>query len=276
MRSGELHWSSEMAVDPELTGAGCRQHPPRRRRARQRRASSARRARADLPVLAAPRRRRADATPFAVVAIGFEPGNAEAEQRAFSFVHALVKPGDRVPAARTAGARRDPESAQLAARAGQRPGDAAVDLRRRRRQARERRRSEGHRRQRDRAPEGRPVGADRSREGHRAGAARRPSRRSTPRCWPRRIGTCCRWRRCAARPSIVNRMVLQTGADASRLSRAGLPGRARRRPRDGRAGAVSRRIGARIHAASCPADRAAGAPRRGRSSRTATTRSPDC
>jgi hypothetical protein len=33
------------------------------------------------------------AKPFAVVAISFKPGNADADLRAFSFVHALVKSG---------------------------------------------------------------------------------------------------------------------------------------------------------------------------------------
>ena len=76
----------------------------------------------------------------------------------------------------------------------------SVSGRRRGQQARERRRPQGDRRERDRALKVRPVGADHPRERHRAGAGPRPSRRSRPRCSPRRTVTCCRWRRCVARP----------------------------------------------------------------------------
>jgi hypothetical protein len=84
-----------------------------------------------------------------------------------------------MPAARAAGARRDPEPAtarcssrtttsrcccRSPAAARQQP-ESAGDLK-------------AHRGQRHRASEGRPVGADRAREGHRAGAGRPPRHRS--------------------------------------------------------------------------------------------------
>ncbi len=90
--SGELHWSSEMAVDPELMSL-----IPATLRAAQADASApgeqrvAGHEQAYLFWL-----RRDDgvpsAAPFAVVAIGCRPGGAEGDRRSFSFVHALVKP----------------------------------------------------------------------------------------------------------------------------------------------------------------------------------------
>ncbi|MGH8207928.1 MAG: putative bifunctional diguanylate cyclase/phosphodiesterase [Steroidobacteraceae bacterium] len=89
---GELHWSSEMAVDPELmclipeTLEAAVQEPnaPGQQR-------TAGHEQAYLFWL-----RRDDgipsAAPFAVVAIGCRPGGGDGDRRAFSFVHALVKP----------------------------------------------------------------------------------------------------------------------------------------------------------------------------------------
>ena len=90
---GELHWSTEMAVEPALTAAL---------------RETIKNAEAD-PVGHGEQRmagseptylfwlRRDDgaepSTPFAVVAICFKPGNADADLRAFSFVHSLVRPG---------------------------------------------------------------------------------------------------------------------------------------------------------------------------------------
>jgi diguanylate cyclase (GGDEF)-like protein len=89
---GELHWSTEMSVEPaliallretikkaqsDLTGSG-----------EQCMAGS------EPTYLFWLRRDDADPpTPFAVVAICFKPGNADADLRAFSFVQALVRPG---------------------------------------------------------------------------------------------------------------------------------------------------------------------------------------
>ncbi len=90
--SGELHWSSEMAIDPELMSL-----IPETLRAAE-----------SVPNAPGEQRtagheqaylfwlRRDDgvpnAAPFAVVAIGCRPGGAEGDRRSFSFVHALVKP----------------------------------------------------------------------------------------------------------------------------------------------------------------------------------------
>lgn len=90
--SGELHWSSEMAVDPELMSlvpetlraAASEPNSPGEQR-------TAGHEQAYLFWL-----RRDDgvpnAAPFAVVAIGCRPGGAEGDRRSFSFVHALVRP----------------------------------------------------------------------------------------------------------------------------------------------------------------------------------------
>ncbi len=89
---GELHWSSEMAVDPELmslipeTLLAATQEPnaPGQQR-------TAGHEQAYLFWL-----RRDDgipsAAPFAVVSIGCRPGGGDGDRRSFSFVHALVKP----------------------------------------------------------------------------------------------------------------------------------------------------------------------------------------
>src|SRR5580658_2089709 len=90
---GELYWSSEMAVGPELSGvvpsslSAAESEPAANGEQRLTRGEPVylfwlRRDDGTLP-----------ATPFAVVALNFRPGNSEAgEQRSFSFVQALVKP----------------------------------------------------------------------------------------------------------------------------------------------------------------------------------------
>jgi diguanylate cyclase (GGDEF)-like protein len=90
--SGELHWSSEMAVDPELmslipeslqAAVNEPEAPGQQRVAGHEQAYLFWLRRDDgVP----------SAAPFAVVAIGCRPGSGEADRRTFSFVHALVKP----------------------------------------------------------------------------------------------------------------------------------------------------------------------------------------
>ena len=90
--NGELHWSSEMAVDPELIDL-----IPAALRAAQADPNSPgeqRTAGHEQAYLFWLRRDDGvpNATPFAVMAIGCRPGGAEGDRRSFSFVHALVKP----------------------------------------------------------------------------------------------------------------------------------------------------------------------------------------
>ncbi|HTW75442.1 MAG TPA: bifunctional diguanylate cyclase/phosphodiesterase [Steroidobacteraceae bacterium] len=89
---GELHWSSEMAVDPELMSL-----IPETLRAAETEPSSPgeqRMAGHEQAYLFWLRRDDGvpNTAPFAVVAIGCRPGGAEGDRRSFSFVHALVKP----------------------------------------------------------------------------------------------------------------------------------------------------------------------------------------
>ena len=90
---GELHWSTEMSVDPAVIALV----PPTIRKAESEPASNGEQCMAAGEPLYLFWLRRDDgttpATPFAVVAIGFKPANGEAEHRAFSLVQALVKPG---------------------------------------------------------------------------------------------------------------------------------------------------------------------------------------
>jgi diguanylate cyclase (GGDEF)-like protein len=90
--SGELHWSSEMAVDPELISLV----PETLRAAEAEPASPGEQRMAGHEQAYLFWLRRDDgvpnAAPFAVVAIGCRPGGAEGDRRSFSFVHALVKP----------------------------------------------------------------------------------------------------------------------------------------------------------------------------------------
>ncbi|HEY1726361.1 MAG TPA: bifunctional diguanylate cyclase/phosphodiesterase [Steroidobacteraceae bacterium] len=89
---GELHWSTEMVVEPALmslvraTITKAEAEPAGH--GEQCMAGSE-------PTYLFWLRRDDGATPapFAVVAICFKPGNGESDLRAFSFVHALVKPG---------------------------------------------------------------------------------------------------------------------------------------------------------------------------------------
>ncbi len=95
--AGELHWSTEMSVEPSLM----KLVPEAIRNAQSDPASNGEhRMAGNEPSYLFWLRRDdgADPTPFAVVAICFKPGNGEAEQRGFSLVQALVKPGDRVSA----------------------------------------------------------------------------------------------------------------------------------------------------------------------------------
>jgi diguanylate cyclase (GGDEF)-like protein len=90
--TGELHWSSEMAVDPELMSL-----IPETLRAAESEPSAPgeqRTAGHEQAYLFWLRRDDGvpDVAPFAVVAIGCRPGGAEGDRRSFSFVHALVKP----------------------------------------------------------------------------------------------------------------------------------------------------------------------------------------
>ncbi|MFI4867649.1 MAG: putative bifunctional diguanylate cyclase/phosphodiesterase [Steroidobacterales bacterium] len=90
---GELHWSTEMAVEPKLTAL----IPHTIRNAETDPSGNGEQCMAGSEPSYLFWLRRDDGaeppTPFAVVAIGFRPGNADADLRAFSFVHALVKPG---------------------------------------------------------------------------------------------------------------------------------------------------------------------------------------
>jgi diguanylate cyclase (GGDEF)-like protein len=89
---GELYWSSEMAVGPEMSAlvpsslSAAENEPAANGEQRNTRGEPLylfwlRRDDGALP-----------ARPFAVVALNFRSGNADAEQRSFSFVQALVKP----------------------------------------------------------------------------------------------------------------------------------------------------------------------------------------
>jgi len=89
---GELYWSNEMAVGPEL--ASIVPSSLRAAEAEPTAVGEQRQAR-DEPVYLFWLRRddgAVPATPFAVVAINFRPGHAETDQRSFSFVQALIKP----------------------------------------------------------------------------------------------------------------------------------------------------------------------------------------
>ena len=90
--SGQLHWSSEMAVDPELISL----IPETLQAAAQNTESPGEQRVAGHEQAYLFWLRRDDgvpsAAPFAVVAIGCRPGNGEADRRAFSFVHSLVRP----------------------------------------------------------------------------------------------------------------------------------------------------------------------------------------
>ena len=90
---GELHWSSEMSVEPALMAL----LPETIRTAETEPAGNGEQRMAGSEPTYLFWLRRDDGadppTPFAVVAICFKPGNADADLRAFSFVHALVKPG---------------------------------------------------------------------------------------------------------------------------------------------------------------------------------------
>jgi diguanylate cyclase (GGDEF)-like protein len=92
---GELHWSTEMSVDPAVMALV----PPSIRKAESEPAISGEQCTAGgEPIYLFWLRRDESASPtttttLAVVAIGFRPANGDAEQRAFSLVQALVKPG---------------------------------------------------------------------------------------------------------------------------------------------------------------------------------------
>ncbi|HEY4881571.1 MAG TPA: bifunctional diguanylate cyclase/phosphodiesterase [Steroidobacteraceae bacterium] len=90
---GELHWSTEISVEPALMAL----LPETIRNAESDPAGNGeqRMAGSEPTYLFWLRRDEAadPPTPFAVVAIGFKQGNADADLRAFSFVQALVKSG---------------------------------------------------------------------------------------------------------------------------------------------------------------------------------------
>ncbi|MGC2460666.1 MAG: bifunctional diguanylate cyclase/phosphodiesterase [Steroidobacteraceae bacterium] len=90
---GGLHWSTEISVEPALMSL----LPQTIRNAERAPAVNGEQCMAGAEPIYMFWLRRDDgavpATPFAVVAICFKPANGEAEQRAFSFVQALVKPG---------------------------------------------------------------------------------------------------------------------------------------------------------------------------------------
>src|SRR6204780_3909229 len=89
---GELHWSTEMSVEPALVTL-LRETI---KKAQSDPAGSGEQCMAGSEPTYLFWLRRDDAeppTPFAVVAICFKPGNADADLRAFSFVQALVRPG---------------------------------------------------------------------------------------------------------------------------------------------------------------------------------------
>jgi diguanylate cyclase (GGDEF)-like protein len=89
---GELHWSGEMAVGPEL----CSIVPTSIKAAENEPSAGGEQRMVRGEPLYLFWLRRDDgalpATPFAVVALNFRPGNSESDQRSFSFVQALVKP----------------------------------------------------------------------------------------------------------------------------------------------------------------------------------------
>ncbi|MFI4868920.1 MAG: EAL domain-containing protein [Steroidobacterales bacterium] len=91
--AGELHWSTEMSVEPVLIALVAESI----RHAESEPASNGEHCMSGTEPTCLFWLRRdggtLPATPFAVVAICFKPGNAEAEQRGFSLVQALVKPG---------------------------------------------------------------------------------------------------------------------------------------------------------------------------------------
>jgi diguanylate cyclase (GGDEF)-like protein len=90
---GELHWSTQMSVEPALMAL----IPETIKNAdRDRAGHGEQRLAGDEPTYLFWLRRDDGAdppTPFAVVAICLKPGNADADLRVFSFVHALVKSG---------------------------------------------------------------------------------------------------------------------------------------------------------------------------------------
>jgi diguanylate cyclase (GGDEF)-like protein len=89
---GELHWSTEMSVEPALMTL-LRETI---KKAQTDPAGSGEQCMAGSEPTYLFWLRRDDAeppTPFAIVAICFKPGNADADLRAFSFVQALVRPG---------------------------------------------------------------------------------------------------------------------------------------------------------------------------------------
>jgi diguanylate cyclase (GGDEF)-like protein len=90
---GELHWSTEISVEPAVIALV----PQTIRKAESEPASNGEQCMAAGEPLYLFWLRRDEGTsparPFAVVAIGFKPANGDAEQRAFSLVQALVKPG---------------------------------------------------------------------------------------------------------------------------------------------------------------------------------------
>jgi hypothetical protein len=90
---GELHWSTEMAVEPALMALLRADHRARRRATRPASGEQCDWRAASRPTCSGCAAMDAEpATPFAVVAISFKPGNADADLRAFSFVQALVSP----------------------------------------------------------------------------------------------------------------------------------------------------------------------------------------
>jgi diguanylate cyclase (GGDEF)-like protein len=90
---GQLHWSTEISVEPALQAL----LPATIRKAEAEPAVSGEQCMAGGEPTYLFWLRRDDgvlpSTPFAVVAICFKPGNADADLRAFSFVQQLVKPG---------------------------------------------------------------------------------------------------------------------------------------------------------------------------------------
>ena len=90
---GGLHWLTEISVEPALMSL----LPQTIRNAERAPAVNGEQCMAGSEPIYMFWLRRDDgavpATPFAVVAICFKPANGEAEQRAFSFVQGLVKPG---------------------------------------------------------------------------------------------------------------------------------------------------------------------------------------
>src|ERR1700733_13902758 len=90
---GELHWSTEISVEPALAAL----LPATIRKAEAEPAVNGEQCMAGSEPTYLFWLRRDDgapvSTPFAVVAICFKPGNGDADLRAFSFVQQLVKPG---------------------------------------------------------------------------------------------------------------------------------------------------------------------------------------